>query len=223
MDQEQVDIYDAAPAGHFLKNVGNNWLEGAGGDASSEPYGVIFGQEPTPLVSSILHEVRYGWTMPTILDFWGPLFPAVLFFALLVGTSIVYCTVRILQIRRVERAAFRAAANPIVSKDTSRVQLRWHGILEQVASDDPQKWRTAILEADHLLNELLDTLGYKGETMADKMRKADVTTFNSIDFAWGAHQIRDRITHDASFILDAHEAKRIVKLYERVFKEFKVI
>lgn len=206
----------------FFQKVGITWISGSRGEDVFAP-AAVFPGEPTPLVSTILFEVERGWTFQTILDIWGPIFPTVLFFSLIVATSVMYCAVRIFQIRRLERATFRAAARPVVAKESPRVQLRWHGILERSTSDDPQKWRNAILEADQLLNELLDMLGYKGETMADKMRKVDVVAFNTIDFAWEAHQIRNRLTQDAAFQIDSREAKRVIKLYERVFKEFKFI
>ena len=38
-----------------------------------------------------------------------------------------------------------------------RTQLRWNGILEEANSDDERKWRLAILEADIMLNELLES------------------------------------------------------------------
>ena len=82
----------------------------------------------------------------------------------------------------------------------------------------------SILEADILLNELLDVLGYRGETMADKMKQIVKADFNTIDLAWEGHKIRNRIAHDgAQFPLSARDARRVIGLYEQVFREFKFI
>lgn len=136
----------------------------------------------------------------------------------------VYCWLRIIQIRRAERLAVRAAQRTVETRDVPRTQLRWSRILEQASASRPEGWRLAILEADIMLNELLDLQGYKGETMAEKMKQVDRAQFHSIDAAWEAHKIRNRIAHEGTAIdLTPREARRVVALYERVFKEFKYI
>ena len=186
---------------------------------------IILSGEPSPLVTTILSEVKTGWSMETILDFWGPLLqiPFLIFF--IFGTGIIYCTIRVYQIRKIEEEEFRAYQEQAgdAHHAPSGTQLRWQRVLEQASSDDAQQWRSAILEADQMLNELLDTLGYKGETMGDKMRKADVNGFKTIDFAWEAHQVRNLVAQDPQFEIDAREAKRVIKMYERVFEEFHFI
>jgi hypothetical protein len=222
---EKWSVWEAlAPAGRFFKGVGDSWLYGVQGEGPFRPDSdVFFYGENTPLVARMLSEVKTGWSLQTVLELWGPVLPVVTLFALGFCASMLYCVVRIAQIRRIERTALRAPTAPAPGKDATRILLRWQQIQEKVTSDDPQHWRIAILEADELLNELLDVLGYKGETMSDKMRQVNVAAFNTIDYAWEAHQIRNRISQDTSFVLDAREAKRIVRLYERVFKEFKFI
>lgn len=156
-----------------------------------------------------------GWYTFTLIS----LLASIPFFAL-----IVYCLLRIVQIRRMERKKLLAAQRTVASKDVSRTQLRWRRVLEQSAASAPEAWRLAILEADIMLNELLDLQGYRGETMADKMKRVDRAQFNSIDDAWEAHRVRNRIAHEgSSHEMNPREVRRVISLYERVFKEFKFI
>ena len=109
----------------------------------------------------------------------------------------------------------------MAAKDVSKTQLRWAKILEHARSDNEHDWRVAILEADILLNELLDIQGYKGETMADKMKQVDRAHFNTIDLAWEAHKVRNRVAHEGSaHALTSREARRVIGLYTEVLKEF---
>ncbi len=81
-------------------------------------------------------------------------------------------------------------------------------------------WRMGILEADNLLDELLLDRGYQGITMADKLKQAN---FNTIDLAWSAHKMRNRIAHDGSkFVLTDRIARNTLELYRSVFNEFKI-
>lgn len=142
----------------------------------------------------------------------------------LFGALVIYCAVRILQIRSHEQKRFEAAAHTIAARDVSRTQLRWNRIVEQATSEYEQNWRLAILEADIMLNELLDVLGYKGETMGDKMKQVDRANFNSIDQAWEAHRVRNSIAHEGSErLLNQREVRRVVGLYDKVFREFRFI
>lgn len=155
---------------------------------------------------------------------WGILVGVSIVFSLLFAALVIYCAMRIIEVRRHERMRFEAAAHPVAAHDISRTQLRWNSILEEANSDDDRKWRLAILEADIMLNELLDVEGYRGETMADKMKQAHPSTFHSIDDAWEAHRVRNRIAHEGSaHLLSGRETRHVIGLYERVFREFKII
>lgn len=137
---------------------------------------------------------------------------------------IIYCWIRILQVRRRERLAFRAAQRTIVNEDIPRTQLRWNRVEEQANSSNPESWRLAILEADIMLSELLDLQGYKGETVVDKMKQVDRAQFNSIDAAWDAHKVRNAIAHEgATLDLSPREVRRVIGLYRRVLEEFRYI
>ena len=136
----------------------------------------------------------------------------------------IYCLVRVYLLRRHEARLFKASAQTVAAKDIPKTQLRWGRVLEQARGGSEHGWRLAILEADIMLSELLDMQGYKGETMADKMKQVDRANFNSIDAAWEAHKVRNRIAHDGSaHTLSQREVRRVIGLYERVFKEFKYI
>ncbi|MDR3571007.1 MAG: hypothetical protein P4L81_02305 [Candidatus Pacebacteria bacterium] len=155
---------------------------------------------------------------------WAELVAISIVLSLLFGALVIYCAVRIMEVRRHERMRFEAAVHPVAAHDIPRTQLRWNGILEEANSDDERKWRLAILEADIMLNELLDVQGYRGETMADKMKQAERSTFRSIDAAWEAHRTRNQIAHEGSaHLLSAREVRRVMAMYEEVFREFKFI
>ena len=156
--------------------------------------------------------------------YWGVWVAIAVLISLLLTAAIIYCIVRILQVRHTEGLRYRAAAHSVAAKDVPKTQLRWNHILEQVHSDDERQWRLAILEADIMLNELLDVLGYRGETMADKMKAVERGDFKTIDLAWEAHRVRNSIAHQGSMHeLNSRDARRVTGLYEQIFKEFRFI
>ncbi|MFA5889256.1 MAG: hypothetical protein WCW47_03465 [Candidatus Paceibacterota bacterium] len=100
----------------------------------------------------------------------------------------------------------------------------WEKILKNIESMNESDWRLAILEADIMLDTLLDNLGFLGETMADKLKAVERSDFATIDNAWEAHKIRNQIAHEGGvFELNQQEAKRVIGLYQSVFEEFRII
>ncbi len=147
----------------------------------------------------------------------------------------VYSIVRIMQIRSVEAQKIQNAPPSVASAsvmpkradakaDATAQQTRWESVQRHVASSNENDWRQAIIEADIMLEDLVNSLGYAGEGLGEKLKQVERADFNTIDMAWEAHKIRNRIAHDGSeHPLDQREAKRIVNLFRQVFEEHQYI
>ena len=108
-------------------------------------------------------------------------------------------------------------------KETPR-NPRLEKIEDSVESENPGEWRVAILEADIMLEEMLEAMGYSGDGIGERLKQIEKSDFNSLDSAWEAHKIRNPIAHEGSeFNLTEREATRVVALYKRVFDEFEYI
>lgn len=108
--------------------------------------------------------------------------------------------------------------------DAPKQNIKWERIISHLNSQNPNDWKFAILEADIMLNDMLDTLNYPGSTMADKLKVVNPGDFKSIEQAWEAHKIRNIVAHEgANYVLSDREAKRVIDLYKTVFEEFKLI
>ncbi len=101
---------------------------------------------------------------------------------------------------------------------------RWEHVLQLVSNENPGDWRVAIVEADIMLDSLLIAMGHHGETLGDRLKGIEKSDFQTLDLAWEAHKIRNRIAHSGSdFILTHREAKRVIDLFRQVFEEFDYI
>ncbi len=139
---------------------------------------------------------------------------------ILVG-GIVYVTVRTNQIRAREAKRIKAAVPKAMQPKRND---RWDRVQEHVASDNPNDWRHAIIEADIMLDEIVTRMGYQGNTLGDRLKQVARGDMRTIDSAWEAHRVRNQIAHEGSdYILTQREAKRIIDLYGAVFEEFKFI
>ncbi len=175
-----------------------------------------------------------------VLNFSGPdiavvasFYEGVLFiFALFFLTLISYTTIRLFEIRAKEHKHLKHEIAEYAHHERERAKKkekeeavskneRWVKTLHYLFSQHPSDWKLAVIEADSMLESLLGTLGFQGETLGDKLKSADQKKFHKLTYAWEAHTIRNKIAHEGvTFALTQREAKRIIALYEEIFKEY---
>ncbi len=154
------------------------------------------------------------------------------FFSLFFITIISYTTIRMFEIRKKEHkhleheiaeyARHQAEKEKKIQQgeEVSR-NPRWLKTLSYLFSQHSSDWKLAIIEADSMLEDLMDQMGFKGETLGDKLKGATQENFRGLSSAWEAHTIRNRIAHEGlTFELSQHEAKRVIALYEQIFREY---
>ena len=97
----------------------------------------------------------------------------------------------------------------------------WGKVLGYLFSQHSSDWKLAIIEADSMLDGLMDQLGYRGESLGDKLKMANQDNFSNLTIAWEVHTIRNKIAHEGlAFELSQHEAKRVIALYEQIFHPY---
>ena len=104
---------------------------------------------------------------------------------------------------------------------TASTNDRWDAVLQYLFSSDAGNWRLSVLEADSMLEGLMNQLGFKGENLGEKLKGADQDKFKNLTAAWEVHIIRNKIAHEGSeFELSHHEAKRVIAIYEQIFRDY---
>ncbi len=143
---------------------------------------------------------------------------AILLFISFIGIFIsIYTTIRIRELSHIEEEEYELSAEEHAE---NRSNDRFDAIQKLVASENPNDWRHAIIEADIILDQLLSNVGYFGASVGDKLKQIRTGDLNSVQAAWDAHRVRNDIAHRGSdFILTKREAERTIALYQRVFEE----
>ncbi len=98
---------------------------------------------------------------------------------------------------------------------------RLQDVLTHSASSNPNDWKLAIIEADIILDDILKQRGYAGASLGERLKSISTQQLASLDDAWSAHRVRNRIAHDGSdFVLTQRLADETINQYRRVFAEF---
>lgn len=110
---------------------------------------------------------------------------------------------------------------PVGSVAEREENERWKHVELLMQSHNPSDWRQAVIEVDVMLEDMLDKMGYPGVSIGDKLKNIEKGDFQTLDKAWEAHKVRNRIAHDGSMYKFSYdEAARVVSLYKDVFNEF---
>lgn len=140
---------------------------------------------------------------------------------------IIFSIVRLIEIQIFDAKEIDHEINHALAKDkeTDRsTNPRWKYIQTLIESPNESDWRISILEADSLLEESFKERDIAGDTMAELLEEAKTNGYPSIGGAWDAHIIRNKIAHEGTdFPLSQVEGRRVIKLYQNIFEDLKVI
>ena len=100
---------------------------------------------------------------------------------------------------------------------------RLDDVKNHIQSNNPNDWKLAIIEADIVLDQTLKDRGYAGTSLGERLRSITPSQLGSIDDAWEAHRVRNKIAHEgADFVLTRRIADDTIARYMNVFREFGV-
>ncbi|MDE1874956.1 MAG: hypothetical protein KGI79_02645 [Patescibacteria group bacterium] len=150
--------------------------------------------------------------------------PIAIVLSLFLFSVIVYATIKLKRVEEEQETKFHATrlkqaeaephSDPVLNQ-------KWIQVEAHINSSNPSDWRLAILEADIMLGDILEKMGYQGDSIGDKLKGIDKSEFVTIDLAWEAHKVRNQIAHEGSdYMLNERDAKRVIDLFKRVFEEF---
>ncbi len=113
---------------------------------------------------------------------------------------------------------------------TAILSERWESIISRSKINSPESIRLAILDADNLVDDLLDRMGIgggdsfaskesKGASMADKLENLSTDDFSTLNRLWAAHRGRNKVVHEPGFVISHEEAQKTLDDYTSFLKE----
>jgi hypothetical protein len=181
-------------------------------------YGIfmrIFGGETGASLTSgngILHVLNIIWSVYAILAFAVSILMLVLY---------AYASSRRWEYFAISNKEIRDAEDMYDEiyrgiKKSSRLD----DVLKHIESENPNDWKLAIIEADIMLDDLLKQRGFAGASLGERLKSISPTQIGSLNEAWEAHKVRNRIAHDgADFVLTKRMAEDAIARYRRVFND----
>jgi hypothetical protein len=104
--------------------------------------------------------------------------------------------------------------------DPTEIRPRWDLIMA-TSKTGASGLKSAINEADKLMDHVMKQLGFSGETMGERLKhgRARFSTHATYDGVWRAHKLRNSLAHEMGFDLVVSQATEALKDFERGLKE----
>lgn len=95
---------------------------------------------------------------------------------------------------------------------------RWENIKAHFQSKNPTDWRMAIIDADAMLEDAIEFIGYHGASFGEKLKSMNPANVPFLNDAWYVHKLRNNLAHQGSrYQLSEREAFQAHKIYENIF------
>ncbi len=107
-----------------------------------------------------------------------------------------------------------------VSLDKKFVQSKWAEIETTFSLGGASHLKSAIMEADKLVDHVLKSKGLPGQSMGERLKGAKkyFAHYADYDNLWFAHKVRNNIAHEAGHDLNGGEAKRAMDYFKKALK-----
>lgn len=101
---------------------------------------------------------------------------------------------------------------------------KWVEIKSKINSEAVEDRKEAILMADNILDEIFSGIGFKGDSLGEKLKQVEPSDFKSLQEVLMACKIKDKIVHgEAGFEISKEETDDALSKYEKGLKELKYL
>jgi len=95
----------------------------------------------------------------------------------------------------------------------------WEQIYRLANSVREAEWKLSVIEADKLVDDILQQLGYPGETMGERLMLIKPDQLSSLQDLWDAHKLRNLLVHEVSYKVKHEQVLAAINAFERVLRE----
>jgi hypothetical protein len=102
---------------------------------------------------------------------------------------------------------------------SKRFQKKWSQIKERAKSKKEADLKLAIIEAEGVLKETLERLGYGGQTVDEQLSKDKTSELSHKEEIMSARSVVGAIFHDPDFRVSREQVESVLSSYEKFFEK----
>ena len=103
------------------------------------------------------------------------------------------------------------------------VAKKWQKIQQRLETANEGEYKLAVIEIDGMLSDILLRMGFKGETLGDRLEIVTSAIIPNLQDLIQAHQVRNNVVHDPDYKLTLQEAQKTLEIYQVAFTNLDLI
>ncbi|GEM_PF-526274 len=166
-----------------------------------------------------------GWTVDFVIKFFqSQLYRDIVFYTKIIFvflSCILFYAIVLLYIKSEPVKRFRKYYKGTAIKDMpkGKTQRAWNKVQKRLATMHEAEYKMAVIEAEKIFDNILLMIGYKGNTLGDRLKTIKKEQLQSLDEVWSAHKVRNRIVHNPDEKISLSEAQEAVGKFEMGIEE----
>lgn len=104
-----------------------------------------------------------------------------------------------------------------------KVVKKWAKIQQRLETASEAEYKLAVIEVDGMLSDILLRMGFKGETLGDRLGEITNAIIPNLQDLIEAHQVRNNVVRDPDYRLTLQEAQKTLDIYQVTFTNLDLI
>ncbi|NCU41742.1 MAG: hypothetical protein EOM19_03385 [Candidatus Moranbacteria bacterium] len=172
-----------------------------------------------------IFETIYGEGISLVGILWNSSFFVFIKFLLAVYTLVLLADLIMLLVLRGLGQDIRkdryGADMPVAYKKATTKQ--WLSVEKHLSGHSSQDWKIAVLEADKIVEDILNKVGFSGENFRERIENVHPDSLEKREELLRAHSVRNAIIKDSDYVLEKGEARETVQIYEEFLKDWEAL
>ncbi len=104
-----------------------------------------------------------------------------------------------------------------------KIPKNWNKLTKKAASEDSSERKLAIIEADEMLGEVLNKMGYEGDSLKESLEKVEEEIIPNKRDLIAMHEKRNKLLHDPNFEPPKEETREIMNVYQETLEDLQLL
>ncbi len=183
---------------------------------------IKYGTDLSPLFAQAYDAIAKYFQSPEFFNLFGTVKTVLMILSIIFAAILVVIVIKMRGLIKERIVELKTELAP-PGEAVSAYDNRWQEIKSHVNSFKESEWKFAVIEADKLVDDVLKSAGFAGESMGERLMLIKPDQLLNLQYLWDAHKLRNLLVHDANYQMTHRQAIWAVEAFENVLCELEAL
>ena len=183
---------------------------------------INYGNDLSPLLAQSYDAIAKYFQSPEFFNLFGTVKTVLMILSIIFAVILVIIIIKMGNLIKEEVIELKAGLVP-PEEAAGASDNRWQEIKSHVNSFKESEWKFAVIEADKLVDDVLKSAGFAGESMGERLMLIKPDQLLNLQYLWDAHKLRNLLVHDVNYQMTHRQAIWAIEAFENVLRELEAL